>query len=283
MKSTLECVPCYLKQVISTAKEATNRKELQFQALQAAAKVIGKLSLEKSPAENTYYVLKAAQKVLMDDDPFNKKKLKYNKIALKMYPRLKKIIKKSDKPLYTAVKVALAGNIIDMGILPSFDIEKTLKETLSSPLTIDDFDRFSQDLKKSSNILYLGDNIGEIVFDKVLVEELLPKKVFFAVKSGPILNDATLEDAHVVKMDEVAKVITTGTDMLGAPLKQCSEEFQDIFLSADLIISKGQANYETLSEVKANIYFLLKAKCEVIARDLGIKCGDTVFKRAAIT
>jgi hypothetical protein len=266
--------------VLSVVKEATNRRELQFQALQAAAKTIGKLSLENTPAENSYYVLKAAQKVLMDDDPFSRKKLKYNKIALKMYPRLKRIIKRSHKPLYTAIKIALAGNIIDMGILPSFDIERTLKEVLNSPLTIDDFDKFSQELEKNPKIiLYLGDNTGEIVFDKLVVEELLPKKVFFAVKSGPILNDATLPDARLVKMGEVARMITTGTDMLGAPLKQCSKEFQDIFQSADLIISKGHANYETLSEVKANIYFLLKAKCEAVARDLGVRCGDLVFKK----
>jgi len=279
MKSTLECVPCYLKQVLSVAKEATNRRELQFQALQAAAKTIGKLSLKDSPAENTYYVLKAAQKVLMDDDPFSRKKLKYNKIALKMYPRLKRIIKKSDRPLYTAIKIALAGNIIDMGILPSFDVEKTLRETLSGPLAIDDFDKFSQDLEKSSNVLYLGDNIGEIVFDKVLVEELLPKRVLFAVKSGPILNDVTLQDARLVKMDRVARVMSTGTDMVGTPLKHCSKEFQDIFQSADLVISKGQGNYETLSEVRANIYFLLKAKCEAVARDLGVRRGDLAFKK----
>jgi len=281
MKSSLECVPCYLKQVLSTIKEATKDEELQLAALQAAAEEIGKLSLKDTPAENSSYVLKAAQKVLMDDDPFSRKKLKYNRIALRMYPQLRRRIKRSKNPLYTAIKVALAGNIIDMGILPSFDLKKTLKEILNSPLAIDDFDEFRKDLEKSSNILYLGDNIGEIVFDKLLVEELSPRKVFFAVKSGPILNDATLEDARLVKMDEVATVITTGTDMLGTPLKQCSAEFKDIFNSADLIISKGQANYETLSEVKANIYFLLKAKCEVIARDLGVRCGDAVFKKVA--
>lgn len=280
MKSTLECVPCYLRQVLSVAKEATRRRELQFQALQAAAKTIGKLSLENTPAENSYYVLKAAQKVLMDDNPFSRKKLKYNKIALKMYPRLKRIIKKSHNPLYTGIKIALSGNIIDMGILPSFDIERTLKEILNSPLGIDDFDKFSQELEENPTILYLGDNIGEIVFDKLLVEELLPKKVFFAVKGGPILNDATLPDARLVKMDEVAQVITTGTDMLGAPLKQCSKKFQDTFQSADLIISKGHANYETLSEVKGNIYFLLKAKCETVARNLGVRRGGLVFKKS---
>lgn len=282
MKSTLECIPCYLRQVLFTVKEATKQEELQLAALREAAKTIGKLSLENSPPENSYYVLKAAQKVLMDDDPFSRKKLKYNKIALKMYPRLKKMIRRSKTRLYTAVKIALAGNIIDVMVLPSFDIERPVKQVLNSSLAIDDFDEFGQDLEESLNILYLADNTGEIVFDKLLIEKLSPAKVFFAVKSGPILNDATMEDAHLVKMDEVTRVITTGTDAPGVPLQWCSKEFLDVFRSVDLIISKGQANYETLSEVEANIYFLLKAKCEAVARDLGVRRGGLVFKKSDV-
>lgn len=279
MKAKPACIPCYLKQALSAAQEVTDDPEQQRMILNEVAKLLSSLTLEATPAENSTYVLWQVHQLLKCPDPFAQKKRYYNDQALSIYLQLKSLVKNSVDPLDTAVKVAVAGNIIDLGILDCVDPEVTLDEVLSQGFAIDHFKALVHNLASARQVLYIGDNAGEIVYDKILVEEFkeMGIETTFVVKSAPILNDATMEDAVAVGMDRVAHVITSGSPKIGIPLNECSEEFRRQFDNADLIISKGQGNFETLDEVEANIYFILKAKCEEVAAELGINFGDIVL------
>ncbi len=270
-------MPCYLKQALSAAREVTDDPEEQLKVLKAVAQEAPYYSLEATPAENSTYALWIVNKVLKCVDPFRRKKKIYNQLALEAYERLKEIVDTSENRLRTAVKIAAAGNIVDLGILGEVDVEAALAEALASDFAIDDLSEFEKALSSARRVLYLGDNAGEIVFDRILIEEFRDKDVIFAVKEAPILNDATLEDARAVGMDKVAGIISNGSPMIGTNLQTCSAEFQREFWAADLIISKGQGNFETLDGVEAPLFFILRAKCEEIANEVGVRVGDVVL------
>jgi len=187
------------------------------------------------------------------------------------------MVEQSDDPLLTAIRIAIAGNVIDLGINKTFDLVKDVEKILAQDFAIFDYDSFRQRLDGAQNVLYLGDNCGESVFDKILIEQI-KKPVIFAVRSAPIINDVTMEEAIESGLDEVANLMESGCVAPGTILSQCTEEFMEVYNSADLIISKGQGNYEGLSEADRPIFFLLKAKCHVIAKDLGVHEGDIVLK-----
>lgn len=280
MKAKPACFHCSLKQALSVARRVTDDQRRQLEVMRKAAEaLLNKFSLEIPPAEVSTYAVWTACEALSCSDPFREEKRHYNRLALEMYPRLKGMVEEAEDRLAAAVKVAAAGNIIDLGILDSVDIEGTINEIFSRGFAVDHLDALSQRLAEAKRILYLSDNAGEIVFDKVLVEELRrrSKEVTFAVKEAPIINDVTLEDALAVGMDEVARVVSTGSGQVGTNLSDCSQEFLEEFRAADLIISKGQGNFETLSEVEGPIFFILKAKCREIAAELGVELGETVL------
>lgn len=280
MRATTACIPCYLKQALSAAREVTDDPEIQRHVLHEVAKMLPDLGLESTPAKNSTYVLWRVHEVLECPDPFAAKKRHYNELALAMYPDLKARVERSSMPLDTAVKVASAGNIIDLGILDKGDVDlgAMLDEVLTEGLAIDEIELFERRLVTGSKVLYLGDNAGETVFDRVLIEELAERgvDVVLAVKAAPILNDATVEDALAVGMDTVASIVSNGSPMIGTDLETCSSEFLQEFRTAHLIISKGQANFETLNETPAPVFFILKAKCPEVGRELGGAMGDVV-------
>lgn len=172
-----------------------------------------------------------------------------------------------------------------MGIFKDFDVESSIQEALEKKFARDDYALFMDKLKGARKVMILGDNSGEIAFDKLLAEQLVNSgvSVAYVVKDRPILNDATREDADYVKMEEVAEVMSNGSGFLGTVIKDCSGEFHRAFAEADLVISKGQANYESLEatlEADMKTYFLLRAKCEVVAKSLGVELGNMVFCRS---
>jgi uncharacterized protein with ATP-grasp and redox domains len=278
VRATTTCMPCYLKQALSAAREITDDPERQRHVLNEVARLLPDLPLESTPAENSTYALWRVHEVLNCSDPFAAKKRHYNELALSMYPDLKRLVQSSKSPLQTAVRVAAAGNIIDLGILDGVDVEATFKEVFAQGLAVDDTELLAEKLSPARRVLYLADNAGEIVFDKVLIEELVVRAqgVVLAVKGAAILNDATMEDALAVDMNRVADVLSNGSPMIGTDLKTCSEEFLQEFRRADIIISKGQANFETLNETSAPVFFILKAKCSEVGRELGAAMGDVV-------
>ena len=279
MEIYLDCIPCFIRQALEASKMATNDKAKQEKILKKVLSELEKTSLKnKIPTEIARKVHRIVREITKNDDPYKKVKDEYNRKALKMYPGLKRKVARSKDRLLTATKLAIAGNIIDFGPGYKFDLEKTIKDVLAQDFAIDHFNQFRKALNKSKKIIYLGDNTGEIVFDRILLEELKGKEITFVVKGGPIINDATVEDAKFACIDKIAKIGRVSNGMPGTGPDRNSKEFVKQLKNAEVVISKGQGNYEALSEVDANIFSLLKVKCPAIARDIGVKIGDIVVK-----
>ncbi len=285
MKAYPECIPCLIKQGLNAAKKLSLPQEKLYEVAQAGVKYLASFErFDKSPAYYAYYIQKFVKELTNTPDPFKEIKKISNQKALELYPILKKeYLEKAPDRLKAALKLSAIGNILDFAILSEEEAYKKIEENLKKEFTVDDYPTFRKDLEKARKVLILGDNAGEIVFDKFLVEELLKegKDVVYVVKGGPILNDATYEDAEEVSMTSLCKVITNGNDRVGTDLEHASPSFLEAFNSADLVISKGQANFESLSGYKGKtIYFLLTAKCPPVVKETGAqKVGDLIFKK----
>lgn len=213
-------------------------------------------------------------------DPYQEAKKQSNDLVLGMYPELKKIVFQSENQFETALRLAIAGNIIDYGIGNYFDLQGTIDKVLNSEFAIDDSLELKQAISEAKTVLYLGDNCGEMIFDKLFIENLMHPNLIYAVRGAPVINDATMDDAKYVEMDIVADVISNGYDAPSTILEHCSAEFLEVFNRADVIISKGQGNLEgLLGKTDKEVYFLLMVKCEVIADALGVKKGDFVVRK----
>jgi hypothetical protein len=271
------------KQALNTARVVSRDPRVQLNVLARLTELVAKPSLNSSPAELSQPVYSAAAAVSGVKDPYRHEKRKNNLAALEVLPRLRLLVEKAKDPLDAALHAAVAGNVIDLGIGQKFDIGRDIVKVMRQKFAISDIARFRKDLRPGRNLLYIGDNAGEIVFDTILVRHLLGAgmNVVFAVKSGPIINDATMEDARQSGMIRLVKVIETGAADIGINWKNVSREFRREFESADVLVAKGHGNFETCDERPENVYFLLKAKCPVVAAELGVRVGDIVFKKKA--
>lgn len=280
MKSDLECLVCLLKQALNTAKIATEDKTLHRKVLDRVAEQIQRSNLELSPALVSKPVYDIVSEVTGVKDPYKDLKHQTNLEALRLLPELEKIVARANVPLDAALHLAVAGNIIDVGIGHAFDLKNDVQAIMRTKFTIDHTDVFKRELQSGGKLLFLGDNSGEIVFDRVLIQELLKRgiEVTFCVKSGPIINDAILEDAKFAGITDLVRVIETGSNDIGVNFDLVSDEFRKVFEAADLLLAKGHGNFETCSNLPYNIYFLLIAKCNVVAQELGVKTGEIVFK-----
>jgi uncharacterized protein with ATP-grasp and redox domains len=287
MKSYLDCLPCLMNQALKAARAATDDEEVQRQVVNAVAGLIPELSLGLKPPEIAQRGYRLISQIIGNHAPFHRAKVEANRTALALWPRLKQLIEQSADRLFMACRLAILANSIDFA--PNFEhggIEAIIDEatTCSLPLAVNDYDRFWSSLNNSRTLLYLGDNAGEIVFDRLLIEEIHRIKeleTYFVVRETPVINDITVDDALAVGMDSVARVVSNGSDAPATILSQCSAELQQLFRSADIIIAKGQGNYESLEEDPGNIFFLLRAKCPLLAELLGVNVGDCVLKRKA--
>jgi len=283
VKTYLGCVPCIVRQAINTLNVSGCSDKTSRKVISEVLQRLKNIDYGLSPAANSDIAYIVFREITGIKDPYCDLKRKYNRLALDVYPELEKVVNASKDRLYMAVKAAVVGNIIDFGIdikkESTLDLKKIIRDLPKIPLAVDDYDRFKELLKHSINILYITDNAGEIVFDKIFIKELvrMGKNVVCTVKSGPIINDATMEDVVEVKFDDLAKVIETGNNNIGININDSSDAFLEEFEKADLIIAKGQGNFETLDEISADIFFLLRAKCENIARELGVNYLDIVF------
>ncbi|WP_457611999.1 damage-control phosphatase ARMT1 family protein [Methanocaldococcus sp.] len=289
MKIKPECAICIVRQIVDIAKELAKDEEEQFILVNKTFDVI-KENYHKDmvPAVMGTRVHRFFKKISNNEDPYKRLKMIANEIALKYVDYAKKLIVGDElERLRKAILATIAGNTIDYGAYSiDLNIEEMILKTMNEPLAVD----YSGDLmdhlkdKNIKKILYICDNAGEIVFDKLLMEIIksYDKDIVAVVKGKPILNDATLEDAKVAKLDEVAKIVTTGSDVIGTILEECSEEFLKEFNSSDLIIAKGMGNYESLTEYNIDkpIYYILKAKCNPVAKSLGVKVGENVVLKS---
>jgi hypothetical protein len=283
MNIYLDCYPCVLRQALDAARRTGVDEHIQFNIIRGILRELLIIPAEAAPPEITARIHRLIKQESGIDDPYQDVKRRDNEMVIKHYPRLKKIVTTSASPLLAAVKLAIAGNIIDSGASGgAFDLNETIEESLQAKLDGNDYRTFEGAIHDASRILYLGDNAGEIVFDRILIEEIhkcTEARVTFVVKGEPILNDATLEDDLFIGMDTIAEVITNGYDAPATILSRSSRELQETWKDADLIISKGQGNYESLSDVRGNIFFLLKVKCSVLATDVGSDVGQSILRK----
>ena len=277
MRTYLDCIPCFFAQALKAARIAGADENMQKKILDEVSKLVPEFPLDSTPPEMGRIVYQLINKLTGNEDPFREIKKSSNQLILNLYPKLKMMVENSKDRILTAMRLATAGNIIDYGAPTSFEIEEEVTNCLKSNFAVFDYSEFKQALDNTESILYLGDNAGEIVFDKLLIEEL-EKEITYVVRNKPIINDVLIEDAHDCGIDKIAKVISNGSDAPGTVLNLCSKEFLEIYHKAPLIISKGQGNFETLSEKRAPIFFLLKVKCPVIAKDIGCKVNDMILK-----
>ena len=282
MRTYLDCIPCFFAQALKAARIAGADENMQKKILEEVSKLVPEFPLESTPPEMGRIVYQLVNKLTGNNDPFKEIKKSSNQLILNLYPKLKMTVENSKDRVLTATRLAIAGNIIDYGALTSFDIEEEVANCLKSNFAVFDYSEFKQALNNAETILYLGDNAGEIVFDKLLIEEL-GKELIYVVRNKPIINDVLIEDAYDCGIDKIAKVISNGSDAPGTVLNLCSKEFLETYHKAPLIISKGQGNFETLSEERAPIFFLLKVKCPVIAKDIGCKVNDMILKSNLLT
>jgi len=281
MKLHLECVPCFIRQILEAAQMVTDDKEILEKILRKSLITASKFDMEANGLLTQAMIKKSIKDIMPAANPYEKVKKEFNIICLELVEVFKKMIEDYGDAFEGYLRMALAGNIIDSG--PNARLNKkiiinTIKESLSQNIDPEKIMQLKENIYAAKKILYIGDNAGEIVLDRLFIENLPTEKITFAVRGGPALNDATREDAEMTGMTDIVNIIDTGLDMPAAILNLCSKEFIKEFEDSDLIISKGQGNYEALSDEVKNIFFLLKIKCPVIVEsfDYKYKVGDIV-------
>ncbi len=287
MKTHFECIPCILRQTIETARLATANVKLQKEAINRILLYLTQIDYNVPPPALGRDVYGIIHRVTGNDDPYKELKQKYNALGLAHYDELLRIVFKSSDPVMTAAKLAVVGNIIDFGAQSQeqVNIKESIRNISQMDFAINDFNRFIRDLKQARSVLYIADNAGEIVFDRLFIEILqryypeLGLEFNVAVRGAPIINDATIEDTQMVGLDKIATIIENGDNAPATLLDRVSSKMKRAFESADIIIAKGMGNYETLDDRPELIYYLLKVKCNLVGRSIGANIGSLVFKR----
>jgi len=293
MHVSIECYPCLLNQVLTTVELCDlgepQKKEVMDFALSLLAEQTDTVYPQEIVVAVNKYLIQNYDFSVEDFDPYRAIKRKSREIALKFYASLKERIRRAPNPLEFAVKCAALGNIIDYGAKAHgrLDIEAELQLLDELGFSVYDYDYFLHTFKGSRHILYLGDNVGEDVFDKALIGEMKCShpdvEITFATRERPVINDVTLDDARAIEMDSVAPVISSGSVYPGTIMSETTQEFRDLFKNADMIISKGQGNFETLVDhFHPALFFLLRAKCTKVARRLGVAQGSMILKQQGV-
>ncbi|MDF1536228.1 MAG: ARMT1-like domain-containing protein [bacterium] len=285
MKLHDDCRPCLLKQMEATARAAGADEGLVGQVAGAVGSELERLwDPACSPPAISAPLYHLTGSICGEDDPFLAAKVRYTREALRMLPGVQARILESGDPFEAAVRTAIAGNIIDFGTgiySGLFDLGKTLEDFLQKPLFIDNVKELQARSASARKILYIGDNAGETVFDRPLLRLLDGAELYYAAKDGAVINDATVKDATLAGVHLHARIVSTGTRTPGTLLDQCSDEFLELFESADLVIAKGQGNFETLTELPSlgQLFLLFTVKCPVAARHLDAAMGDMVVMK----
>lgn len=276
MKARLECYICLLGQALSAAHEAGADEETQRRIFMHALSELQNFAPSSTPAIIADTMHRIAREETRINDPYRKKKERCTQEALALYPQMQEVIKQSEDPIEIAIRLAIAGNIIDLALLDTYDLLDSIDQVLKQPLSINHIPALKKALLKAPWVLFLADNAGETVFDRLLIEQIAPLQVKYIVKSGPASNDAIEEDAISAGIDQVADIFSNGYDSPGIVFDKSSEEFLQLYKEAPLIISKGMGNYESLSIYEKRMFFLMKVKCTVIAHNIGTEVGGCV-------
>ena len=282
MKTSIDCIPCFVRQTLEATRFISVYPSVHEGVLREILRCLAKLDLDQSPPVVGQFIHRKLRELTGNPDPYRLAREQYNRLVMELMPELREEVRKSPDPLKMSVLLAITGNVVDLGAksgLTEDEVRSSIKKTLSEPFYID-IEHLRREIDRSASILYLADNAGEIVFDRLLIEELPLERVTVAVRGGPVINDAIMDDAYAAGLHEIVRVIDNGSDAPGTILDDCSLTFQKCFENADLIISKGQGNYETLSDMHTKkIFFLFRIKCEVVASHTGFKMGTNVLTR----
>jgi uncharacterized protein with ATP-grasp and redox domains len=284
-----DCIPCILRMAVAALRQLpldeNTIRELSTEILEIPA--LRGLDWNKTSAEVIEDIWRKIVKQTGSSDPFRSAKSNQNKKIMDLYPVLKQMVTEAVDPLYLAVKLAILGNSLDLMVADTAAaFENSIKDRLDAPLALEIFSAFEQQLRASKRLVYFGDNAGEIVFDKLLIEtikELHSPEIVFVVRSVPTLNDATLTETRFIGMDSIVRVIENGIDgpLPGTVLRRCSNEVNDLVRRSDLIISKGGGNFDTLDEqiehLQKKISFLLLSKCEPYYRHFGVEIHQPIL------
>jgi len=283
VRTYVDCIPCLVRQALDSVRLVTDDETVHEELLRTVLRAIGDMDLNQSPPTMGQRIHRLIRRLTGQSDPYQDIKTAHNHLALQIYPTLKARVDHSSHPLHTAMRLAIAGNVIDMAVntrLSDRHVHDGIDRALTLPFE-GNLHAFSRTIAKAERILYLADNAGEIVLDRLLIEQMPTDKLTVVVRGAPVINDATMTDAEAAGITDLVDVIGNGSDAPGTLLDNCSEAFRERFNTADVIIAKGNGNYETLSEVDRDIFFALKVKCSVIARDLGCPVDTLVLKRSA--
>lgn len=277
MKADVECLACVAQQALRVARVATQDPILQQRIVAETMGRVHTASLDTTPAWLSQPAYEIASAVSGNADPYRALKHASNETALCIEDDLRALVRESPEPLVAALHLAAAGNIVDLGIFRSedIDIHATVEQVMRERFAVDHTAALLRSLEICGDLLYLLDNAGEIVFDKILIEELLKHTAVTAVvKQAAIINDALLEDAEQVGLTKLCPVIDNGGAFIGSPLNHVPDAFIERMRRADVILAKGQGNYETVDEFDGDVFLILRAKCAVVARHMGVEYGQ---------
>jgi len=284
VKLSFDCMQCLLGQAFNLAGKHIDKDDERFLFIKRVMREMSGIdqnTIAPLVAGNIHRIFRES---INNSDPYREEKDLYNKKMLVLENSFNNFVEIAENRLAAAVKLAAAGNVIDFGAVPDLDsseVFRVIQETMEKNFSDDIFERMTGDLAKGQTLLYLGDNAGEIVLDKFLIREikrLYPQlKVYFATRGKPVINDVTVRDAKNIGLDKYAVVIDNGTDFPGTILSECSEDFIKVFSAADVIISKGQGNFESLADNPRKIYFIFLCKCGYFEKKLGIEKHEIVF------
>jgi len=271
-----KCLPCVVNQVIKVANiTGINTKE---ELLREVFTYLSKMSFDETTPEIIGEIFDMIKRYTNNPDPYKETRNYYNNLFMELLPEFERKIEQAENPFMLAIRYAIVGNIIDFNPIHNTlleDIYDCFEKMEQLELAINDSHALMKDISNAGTLLYLGDNCGEICMDKILlkkIKELNPNvKLLFGVRGKPVVNDSISEDAYSIGIDEYAEVVDNGDGSLGTVLNRTSPAFKEVYNKADVVIAKGQANYECLSEENKNIYFLLMTKCDVIAKDIGVE------------
>jgi damage-control phosphatase, subfamily I len=279
MNTSLDCIPCLLRQALEAARLVSDDPVFHEQVMREVLGWVKQIDLTQSPPAMAQRIHRRLRQITGIEDPYLSAKAHHNQIAVELLPELRAEVQSSRSPLITATRIAIAGNMIDLGVngkVTETEVQQAMRQVLSGQF-YGNQELFCQSIANARSILYLADNAGEIAFDRLLIEQISPERVTLVVRGAPVINDATRVDARAVGLDQIVEVIDNGSDAPGTLLEDCSPEFRRRFADADMIIAKGQGNFESLSHQHGNLFFLFKIKCPLVANHIRQPVGTQVL------
>ncbi len=280
--NALECIPCVLDQTLRTLQAVGADDHQKKQIMQGALVEVRSMLDGASAPEATRYIFKNLMATIKNHDPFREFKKASTRAALDMFPRLKKTVSAADNPFAKAIELSVAGNVIDLATITTGDLLEVfswLDRFTAADFAVNDISELEKEIKGAKVILVIGDNAGETVFDRLFIELIDGPELYYGVRGAPVLNDAVESDAIEAGIEASARIVSSGSTVPGTLLSDVSDEFSALFDSADVVIAKGQGNFETLDKSPRPVYHLFKAKCKAVAAQIGCNIGDFVVWR----